>query len=606
MTRTRSLKKEFLLLFVGSGFLISSGVGLLMYYEYHKHIQETYGKMLGQVTTMFVHTYPQVLDFDYIVREGTAGSEEYWQLARELQAIADAFDLMYISVLEKRDGQYVFILDNDIEDVTGSEDVVPGTPYDFLVYGTHTDTMVLAEKTGVMQITPKPTTDEYGTFISSVYPIMKNGGVAGIITIDMDVSTSKALEYPARIALIVSLTIALGVSLLLGIAVSSSLIKPIRRTMTALQSIAEGNLTSRIQADRQDELGDMMRFLALTQEKIKILIKIIAEKAEKLSLVGNELSSMMIQSAAAIRQINTQICGLKVKAGNQAESLTQTNSTMEGIVRSIGSLNESIEKQAESVSRSSSAIEEMASHITAVSESLTLNEQNIEKLTASYEKGHKALRRVSEDIQEVAKKSERLLEINGVIEHIANQTHMLSMNAAIEAAHAGVAGKGFAVVAGEIRKLAESSSKQAGSVGDILKKIKTALDGIRDSTEKALHHFMDIDRNVHIVADQEGHIRQAMEEQNMGSRQILLTIATSQEITQNVRDNAAAMLSGSDHVINESKQLESLTADLDQGMDEIAAGIDQINAAVTRIQDVSIENRDSIMSLVAEIGKFTV
>jgi methyl-accepting chemotaxis protein len=376
--------------------------------------------------------------------------------------------------------------------------------------------------------------------------------------------------------------------------------------MAALQTISEGDLTKEIATNRKDELGAMMHLLNRTQSSVKTLVVAIADKAGILSHVGGELSVMMNQSAVAVHQINEQARSLKTKIGNQTLGLTATNSAMEGIVGHINELNRNIEEQAESVSRSSSAIEEMAANISAVSESLTLNDQNIEKLTRSSEQGYNTLRHVSDRIQDVAKESERLLEINQVIENIASQTNLLSMNAAIEAAHAGEAGKGFAVVAGEIRKLAESSSKQAGTVAEVLKRIKNALDGISTTSGNALNHFKNIDGNVHIVAEQEKHIHQAMEEQNQGNHEILLTISKSQEISQNVRKRSEEMLAGSGKVIRESKQLESLTLGADHGMDEIALGMNQISTAVTRIQDISIDNKESIEALIQQIGKFTV
>jgi methyl-accepting chemotaxis protein len=167
-------------------------------------------------------------------------------------------------------------------------------------------------------------------------------------------------------------------------------------------------------------------------------------------------------------------------------------------------------------------------------------------------------------------------------------------------------GKGFAVVADEIRKLAESSSEQSKTVSEVLKKIKGSLDGIGGSTGAALNHFEAIDTGVKTVADQEAHIRAAMEEQDAGSREILSTIAASNGITQKVRGGSEAMLTGSQEVMGEGRNLEALTADLTDGMNETALGMDQINTAVTRIQEISQENKLDIEALVREIAKFKV
>ncbi|MDR2096260.1 MAG: methyl-accepting chemotaxis protein [Treponema sp.] len=602
----KSLKKEFLLLFIGAGFLISAAVGLLMYYQYARYIESSYRQHLGQVTEMLVRAFPEISDLDYLVQEGKSASDAYWRLTGILQEIAKSFNLAYISVLDKTDSGYRFVLDSSTDKDECLEILAGGAEDFFLPYDTHTETMALAERSGLTQITPKPTVDEYGIFITSVTPLSKDGQLNGLMTVDFDISAIKEMERPALIALGIALALAFGISLAVSIVASASFIKPINNVMAALQAISKGDLTNEITTNRTDELGAMLHLLNRTQESVKTLIAAIADKAGSLSQVGAELSVMMSQSAAAVHEVNEQARSLKTKAGNQEESLAAANGAIEGIVDNINRLNRSIEEQAESVSRSSQAIEEMAANIRAVSESLTMNERNIENLTRSSEQGYNTLRRVSENIQDVARESERLLEINQVIENIASQTNLLSMNAAIEAAHAGEAGKGFAVVAGEIRKLAESSSKQAGTVAEVLKKIKSALDGISTIAGNALNHFKNIDGNVHIVAEQEEHIRKAMEEQNQGNNEILLTISKSQEISQDVRARSALMLAGSEKITRESKQLDAITSDLDHGMNEIASGVNQISTAVVRIQDISIGNKESIDALVSEIGKFRV
>jgi len=196
-----------------------------------------------------------------------------------------------------------------------------------------------------------------------------------------------------------------------------------------------------------------------------------------------------------------------------------------------------------------------------------------------------------------------LLEINSVMQNIASQTNLLSMNAAIEAAHAGEAGKGFAVVADEIRKLAESSGEQSKTIGNVLKKIKESIDKITKSTETVSTRFESIDSGVRTVADMEGNILNAMEEQGdrQGSGGASLT-----EITKQVKTGSEEMLEGSQEVIKESQNLEKVTQEITGGMNEMATGADQVNVAVHNVNDMAAKNRESIDSLIKEVSRFKV
>ena len=228
----------------------------------------------------------------------------------------------------------------------------------------------------------------------------------------------------------------------------------------------------------------------------------------------------------------------------------------------IDKLNENVEKQSSSVSQSSSAIEEMLANIQSVTQTLVKNAENVKGLTDASEVGRSGLQEVASDIQEISCESEGLMEINSVMENIASQTNLLSMNAAIEAAHAGEAGKGFAVVADEIRKLAESSSEQSKTISTVLKKITESISKIGKSTDGVLKEFGEIDSSVRTVADQETNIRNAMEEQGAGSKQILDAIGQVNTITREVKDSSKEMLEGSNEVIRESKNLEKATQEI--------------------------------------------
>jgi methyl-accepting chemotaxis protein len=384
--------------------------------------------------------------------------------------------------------------------------------------------------------------------------------------------------------------------------------KPIVNVTLTLKDISEGegDLTRSIPVHGNDEIADLSHYFNETIGKIKVLVLGIKRESMSLSGIGTELASNMTETAAAMNQITANIQSIKGRIINQSASVTESSATMEQITLNIDKLNDHVDKQTSSVAKSSSAIEQMLANIASVTQTLVKNADNVQELTDASEVGRTGLQDVVSDIQEIAKESEGLLEINAVMENIAGQTNLLSMNAAIEAAHAGEAGKGFAVVADEIRKLAENSGERSKTISAVLKKIKDSIDKITASTDNVLNKFEAIDKEVRTVARQEENIRGAMEEQGSGSKQILEAINQVNDITRQVKSGSEEMQEGSKEVIEESKNLEGVTQEISGGMTEMAEGADQINIAVTRVNELSGKNRENIDVLVKEVSKFNV
>ena len=502
--------------------------------------------------------------------------------------------------------QWQFIIDGSAEKDDAENFSALGEEEDTSDYDEAFKRLLVSGKTEASELEYQ---GEWGWLISTYTPIKNSAGeIVGIIGCDFDGNyLYNAIKTGQRQKILLGI-----ISVILGLAMLALFLRMIFSRIAKISailrelSLGEGDLTRRLEIDKDDEIGELSAYLNITLDKIKNLVVVIKEESSNLHNIGNNLASDMQQTTGAITQITESIQNIKQKVNGQSDSVSETNSTMEQVSTTIAKLGENVEVQSSSVCESSSAIEDMLANIQNVARTLIRNADNFDDLITVSDEGRRSLQMIADDIGEIARESKGLGEINKVIGKIASDTNLLSMNASIEAAHAGDSGKGFAVVAGEIRKLAVESAKQATFVSDILKKMIKAIEMINSSTFSAMEKFEAIDDKVRTVSDLEVGIRSAMEEQGHDSQKILEAVYRMNEQTIMVKQGSDEMRNGSKEVIAESRNLEKVTVEISDGVNEMAGSASEINAAVSHVNKMSKKTKEHIEVLFGEISKFKV
>ena len=435
---------------------------------------------------------------------------------------------------------------------------------------------------------------------------MKTTDWAVVITAPEEefMGTVNSLRFSMRVIGVIIFLVALIVVYF----VASAMVKPIKTAVFALRNIAqgEGDLTVRLPVHGNDEITDLSEYFNETIEKIGTSIRQVGVNSDAMEEIGNELASNMTETASAVNEISANIDGVKQQAMTQAASVTETAATVEEIVRTIKQLNNSIETQAASVAQSSSSVEEMVANIASIGQTLGKTDEVIKNLTTATGDGKATLVTSNTVTQKIAEESGSLMEASSVIQHIASQTNLLAMNAAIEAAHAGEAGKGFAVVADEIRKLAEESSTQGKTITTTLKTLSGEIETLSSSSKTVEEKFNVIFNLAEQVKEMSARLTEAMREQENGSKEVLTAIKSINTVTTEVQAGSEEMLKGGEGVAEEMQKLDSLTRIITESMNEMASGAIQINNAVQEVSEITQKNKRSIESLAIEVGKFKV
>lgn len=419
------------------------------------------------------------------------------------------------------------------------------------------------------------------------------------------------LLRPAQQVVLTAILAFIGLAVILAILiffVSRIISKPVRETRNAIADLArgEGDLTKRLTIVTRDELGEMGTNLNQFLDLIHAIVSSVRKIVEQMRLLGDELQANTTQSASGARQIFGNTQEVKDRVISQSAGVTETMATVEQINRNINSFLQMIETQATNLTEASSAIEEMVANINSVAQTTVKNYEAITALGRDSDEGKELLNGVESLIQQIDQASEGMLEANTIIANIASQTNLLSMNAAIEAAHAGDAGKGFAVVAEEIRKLAENANEQSKTITQVLQNVKGLIEEAVASTAAAQNKFEQVFNGIRKVGNQEIEIKNAMEEQQQGSQQVLVAMKELNQITAEIRSGSEEIRIGSQSILDEMSRVMKSTQEIEQASQENAAEAQEIVQAMEHISNLSTQNAQSIKDIEALVARFKI
>ena len=339
------------------------------------------------------------------------------------------------------------------------------------------------------------------------------------------------------------------IALAAGIFIATSISRQLNKVLNFAEAIGQGDLTQSIDVDTKDEIGALAGALNNASSNVRSLIGEIMNSASDMGAVSEELSATVEEVSSKMEMVNdsTELIA------RGAQDLSSTTEEVSASSEELGASTAELAKTADGAAVSVSAIEKRAQEIKsrAVSESAksrVLYEEKQSNITKAIEEG-----KVVDEIKLMAE----------AIGSIAEQTNLLALNAAIEAARAGEQGRGFAVVADEVRKLAEQSSETVSGIYGMVGQVQEAFNNLSESGQDVLDYIgtnvkndYDFLENSGIQYEQDAEfVNKMVEEISASSRQMSEVIDQVNEAIQNVSATAEESAASSSEILNSINEI---------------------------------------------------
>ncbi len=408
--------------------------------------------------------------------------------------------------------------------------------------------------------------------------------------------------------ILITTGIIITISLFLTLFFSINLIKPLNFIVKKVGEISSGasDLTQRLPVKGNDEIAILTQEFNDFIDYIQDLVIRIKAQGDILNDDVNQVAASIEENSASINEMESSFKSVKKILNIYQTELDKNSNNLKKVINEVKDIDSNLQIQNTEISQISGAIEELDANSKSVKKNTESSMEITDELVDISKEGRSLLQNIFNDFQTIGKDAEEILEISKLIQDIADQTNLLSMNASIEASHAGEMGKGFNVVAGEIRKLAENSGESAkkidNSLNSIVEKIYKTVERTRTTSDK----FENLFKNINKVGSIVNEVSNSTIEQTQAIGDILNSTSQLLKVTEKVKKIDAYAVESIEKMETTQASLKDVSKQIHIANHEQALGIENINKAVSELASLSTNMVGVNKELELLIGKFII